>query len=217
MRVSSERCDDVNCVRADAVEGKAETDDATGSCLGDGEIVVMSDVSESLRECSSLRGIRERDVDVIRGQLSRNAAFGGLQLGANRNFGSVAGDFLSGGDDFAGDAEQFSFRKGFFAAAGEKQHQGRGKGREYPDRSAQLQIYAASCGCKRRSWAAFFSTVAPPCKISMAFFTTGSSGEELGTAAGWLRSACAIRSSIEGCTSTVGPTPSVGIFLLPGV
>ena len=51
----------------------------------------------------------------------------------------------------------------------------------------------------------------------MAFFTTGSSGDELATTLGWLRSACAMRSSIEGCTSTVGVTPSDGMFLLFGV
>src|ERR1700733_13510056 len=129
----------------------------------------------------------------------------------------MAVDLLCGADNFAGNRAKLGFREVFLAAAGEKQKNKSGACRENPHSAARVQIEAASCCQSYTNLAAFFSTAAPPCNISSAFFTTGSSGEELGAAAGCVRSACAIRSSIEGCTSAVGGTPSAGMSLLPGV
>src|SRR5580698_377184 len=56
---------DVNRVSARAVERAVEADHAAGNGLGDGKIVLARDGVQSLRKCSGLRWIAQRDVDIV--------------------------------------------------------------------------------------------------------------------------------------------------------
>src|SRR5271154_5075039 len=132
--------DNVNCVRARAVERAIEADHSAGSSFGDGKIVLARDGVQRLRERSGLRWIAQRDVDVVCGKSARRTAFRGLQLGANGDFGFVAIDFLRSADNFAGDCAQLGFRKVFLAAACEKQENKSGTWRENPHSAARVQI-----------------------------------------------------------------------------
>ena len=120
MRAGGERGYDVNGVGADAAQSEVEADEAVRSGFVDGEIVMMRDGGESLREGGGLRGVGEREVDVVGGQASGEAVVRGLEFRANGDFGFAASDFLRGGDDFCGDGAEFRFGKGFFGAAREK-------------------------------------------------------------------------------------------------
>ena len=168
--MSGERRDHVNRVRARAVEGEVEADHAAGIRLGDGEIVVMRDGSESLRERGCLRGIAQRDVDVVRGELGwKRRASGDCSSGRIAISDLRPVIFCAAATISPVTARSSDFESDFLPQPARRQKQRGGKGRENPNRAARMQIYAASCGCQRRSWAAFFSTAAPPCKIRRLF------------------------------------------------
>ena len=78
-----------------------------------------------------------------------------------------------------------------------------GDPRRFSKGSSAISAYAAFCA-------------AAPCKISSAFFTTGSVGELDGGAGFWSVSA-AMSPGGAGTTTSVGVTPSTGISLPPGV
>src|SRR5271156_3189729 len=132
--------DNVNCVRARAVERAIEADHSAGSSFGDGKIVLARDGVQRLRERRGLRWIAQRDVDVVSGKSARRTAFRRLQLRTNRDFRFVAVDFLRSADNFAGDRAQLGFRKVFLAAACEKQKNKSGPCRENAHTAARIQI-----------------------------------------------------------------------------
>src|SRR5271165_6445527 len=127
---SDERRHDVNSMCSRAAERAIETHHAAGSGFGDSEIVLARDGVQSLRERSCLRGIAQRDVDIVSSQSTRRTAFRGLQLGANGDFRFVPVDLLCSTDYFAGDRAQFGFREVLFAAAYEEQKNKGAAGRE---------------------------------------------------------------------------------------
>ena len=98
-------------MRADAVVGEIEADYAGGSSFVDGEIVMMRDSRESLGERGGLRGIGEREVDVVGGWMGGSAVLRRLKLWTNGDFGFAVGDFLRGGYDFGGYGAEFRFGK----------------------------------------------------------------------------------------------------------
>src|SRR5580658_2413823 len=144
MRCSSaargKRRYDVNRVSARAVERAVEANHAAGSSFGDGEIMLARDGVQRLRERSDLRGIAQRDVDVVSSKSARRSVFRRLQLGTNGDFGFVAVDSLSGADNFSGDRAQFRLGEVLLAAAGEKQKSKSGACRENPHSAARVQI-----------------------------------------------------------------------------
>ena len=78
------------------------------------------DLREGLRERAKLRGIFERNVDVVRDDTFAPAVPRWLKLRTNRDLRAVPGDALRRRDNFGCDAAEFAGREGTLRAAREK-------------------------------------------------------------------------------------------------
>src|SRR6202142_2135746 len=116
-------------VGARAVRHEIETDDAARGCLRNRKAVAARNRIERLSESGGFRSIVEGDVNIVADE-SPLARAAGQNFRTDGDFRLALGDFLRGGNDFAGYGAQFGLAEGLFAATNEEGNKERANGEE---------------------------------------------------------------------------------------